>query len=175
MKKYFITAAIFMTGCFCAWGYLAAQSDGEKATEQATPSAKSSLLEIKEPSREDFEHCAKRAVDFMASWSEDQAKTDIALYELFCSREMPPELMNISKYLTQIKAETAYGHPELIAKKSSGGNIIVLYYNYHSDKWLAFFRYDFARTLDKNGEPQQWRCAHFVYGDSPEKVFLPLP
>ena len=68
MKTNIITATMVLTGCLCVWGYLSAQSDGEKATPHAMPPAtqptKFALLEIREPSQEDFEHCAKRAVDF---------------------------------------------------------------------------------------------------------------
>ncbi|MCL2120426.1 MAG: hypothetical protein FWH27_18585 [Planctomycetaceae bacterium] len=172
MKTSIITAAIILTGCFCAWSYIAAQPDGEEATPPATTSPMSSLLEIREPSQEDFEHCAKRAVDFFESWSEDQAKMDIAVHELHGARELPPQTLGMSRQLTQIKAGITYGHPELIAKKSLGENIILLGYRYHTDTWQLFCSYTFARDLDKNGEPQQWYCVNCIYNDTPERDYF---
>jgi len=198
MKSNIITAAIILTGCLCAWGYLAAQSNeasmssvislsedsppidisetmqmmkaltelNETISSALSKSAKSPLLEIKEPSQEDFEHCAQRAVDFMESWSDDQAKNEIVLREFLESCELTPQqtvamntLMNaMSAQLTYLKNENVYGCPELIYKSSFGENVIILYYNYRTDKWPAYCRFGFQRTFDKNGEPQKWRC-----------------
>ena len=172
MKTNIISAAIILTGCLCAYGYLSAQSDGEKTTPPATPASKPVLLEIREPSQEDFDHCAKRAVDFFESWSEDQAKMDISVHELHSIRELPPQMIEMSRQLAQIKSGIKYGISELIAKKSLGENIILLYYHCHTDQWQVFCRYCFVRTLDQNGIPGQWRCAEFNFSDSPE-MFLP--
>jgi hypothetical protein len=138
MKNNIITAVIILTGCVCAWGYLAAQPDGGNATPPAvTTSANNSLLEILEPSQEDFERCAKLAVDFLESISEEQAKTDIALHELFASRELPQQFEIPSQELTRVKnIEKNFGPPKLIGKKSYGENIIVL--NYHLPNGYVF-------------------------------------
>jgi len=183
MKSNVISAAIVLTMCLCAWGYLAAQSDKATGiipsfndpvvvTTFPPPQPISPLLEIREPSQEDFEHCAKRAVDFMASWSDNQAQTDIALHELLENRALSTQDMGVSRFLTQIKADTTYSHPKLIAKKSCGEDIIMLYYMYHTDKGAIFCHFSFTRNLDKNGEPQQWRCVSYNFSDAPERIML---
>jgi len=166
MKTNILTAAMILTGCLCAYGYLSAQSNGI----QTTSSIPSALLEVREPSREDFEHCMKRAVCFFESWSEDQAEMDIAMRELTGVGESTPQLMGMSRQLSQIKSMIPYGHLELVAKKSLGENIIALYYIYHTDKGRICCRFLFARTLDRSGEPGQWQ-AGFQYTDDPD-MFL---
>ena len=177
MKTNILTAVIILTGCLCVWGYLSAQSDGTQATPPVPPAAQSALLEIREPSQEDFEHCAKRAVDFFESWSEDQAKMDIVVQELYSSNELPTHLMIVPRQLAQIKAGIKYGHPELIAKKTFGENVVLLYYVLHTDQGHIqgdiFSRFQFTRTLDSDGNPEQWRCWQFILID-PEMVFSQL-
>jgi len=123
---------------------------------------------LREPSQEDFEHCAKRAMDFMASWSEDQTQMETALREFLETEnyELSPQqtvAMNSTinawaMRLSYIKNETTYGSPELIGKRSLGENVIVLYYNYRTDQGSLYCRFGFERTFDKNGEPLKWRC-----------------
>ena len=169
MKRNMTFAMILLTGCVCAWSYLAAQSNGGNATppEITTPS---SLLEIKEPSHADFELCAKRAVDFMESWSEEQAKMDIAVHELYDTADFPPQLAGMTNQLTYMKKEIAFGRPELITKKSLGENVIVMYYNYCTDKWPMYCRFVFERTFDQNGEPLKWQCRLFVFGSDIDRI-----
>jgi hypothetical protein len=98
---------------------------------------------------------------------------DIAVRELFRDRdfELPPEqILGIARQFAQIKAEIVYGYPELITKKSLGENIVLLYYRYHTDQWQIFSCFEFARNLDKNGEPQHWYCVNNFYSDSPAKI-----
>jgi len=171
MKTNILTAAVILTGCVCAWGYLSAQSDAEKTIgEKAAPTTTSSLLEISEPSQEDFEHCAQRALDFMESWSDDQAKMDTAIRELYDSGELPPQASGMTFQLTHMKKEIAYGCPELIAKKSLGKNVIVMYYNFRTDKWPVYCRFVFERTFDQNGEPLKWQCRLFVFGSNIDQI-----
>jgi len=197
MKSNIITAAIILTGCLCAWGYLAAQSDEgstlsvissiedspsiEKSEamqivkalaelnttlSEYSPSLKSPLMEIKKPSLEDFEHCAKRALDFMESWSEDQVKNDTASQKFLESGELTPqqtvamnkEMTVMTAELTYLKNKITYGCPELIGTRSYGENVIILYYHYRTDKWPVYCRFGFDRTFDQNGEPLKWRC-----------------
>ncbi|MCL2119068.1 MAG: hypothetical protein FWH27_11645 [Planctomycetaceae bacterium] len=159
MQKNIMFAAIILTGCFCVWGYLAAQPDGEIEMS----SVKSSLLEIHEPSLEDFEHCAKLAVNFLESISDDPTKTDIAAHELYDTTELPPQLAAMTGQLTYMKKDIEYGSPELIAKKSLGENVIVMYYNYRTDKAPLYCRFLFDRTFDRNGTPLKWQCRLFVF------------
>jgi len=132
MKSIIITAAIFLTGWFCAWGSLAAQSDGEKSPYAVTP-AKGSLLEIREPLQEDFVHCATRAVDFLEPISNNQTQTDLALQILFSGEapllESTVSLAHMSEAIVNMNSDATFGRPELIAKKSLGANILILYYN----------------------------------------------
>ena len=165
MKKTIITTAIILTGCLCAWGYLAAQLDKETTTP-----AKSSLLEIREPSQEDFEHCAKRAVDFFESISEEQVKTDIAFHDLYGKRELSPDDRRQSMVLTKLKAEIKFARPELTAKNNIGETVIILCYNYITGEGILYSFFFFERTIDQNGELQQWRCLAFNMNGSPEGV-----
>ncbi len=155
-----LLAAAVSAGIFCVWSYLAAQPAGEKES----PAAKKSLLEIKEPSQEDFEHCAKRAVDFLESWSEDQTQMDIAMHELLGVREMDADMKNVSRRLAAERNKIKYGYPKLIAKKSFGENFIVLYYHYQTDGPEVIFRFDFVLPVDQNDVPKQWRCYWFAPG-----------
>jgi len=175
MKSNIITAVIILTGCLCAWGYLAAQSDGEKTTSSAITPATGSLLEIKEPSQEDFEHCAKRAVDFMASWSDNQTQTDLAMQVLFGDAiplELSTPLAHLSEIIVRMKSETTIGRPELIAKKSLGENIVILHYNYLTDKEQVVCRFYFGRILDQSGTPLQWRCVNFAFTADVEEIAI---
>jgi len=167
MKRNVVWAAVILVGMLCAWNYLAAKPMPEEKT-----SPQSKLLEIKEPSQEDFEHCAKRAMDFFESMSADKAQMDIAIYELVGEQEeIPPQMSMVSTQLAHLKNSITYAHPELVSKKSFGENLIVLYYRYHTEKTPFFWRFTFARTLDQNGEPLQWRCG-FNFGDTLE-MFIP--
>jgi len=171
VKSNVIAAAMVLTGCLCAWGWLAAQSDGTQATgiipsfkegvivsSSPPPQPISPLLVIKEPSQEDFEHCAKRAVDLFESISSDPDKTLIALQEFYDTTEEPQSGYQVMiAPLSQIKKEITYGCPELIGKKSLGENVIVLHYNYCTDKWPVYYRIVFERAFDQNGEPLKWQ------------------
>ena len=175
MKTNILAAAVILTGCVCAWGYLSAQSDGEKTIgEKAAPTTTLSLLEIREPTQEDFEHCAKRAVDFMESWSGNQDQTLIAMRELLTKENLSPQEILTSGFLTRVKTETEYGHPKLMLKKSLGEDIIILYYRYHTEGLQIFCQYTFGRNLDENGQPQQWRCINYNFVETPELLwYLP--
>ena len=174
MKTSIITAAIILAGCFCAWSDIAAQPEGEDATPPATTSPMSSLLEIREPSQEDFEHCAKRAVDFFESIGDDQTQTSVALHELFGARELPSEFQGLSKDLSRLKSEiTTFVRHELIAKKSYGENIIALSYYYHSPESPVYAHYTFVRTVDKYNNPLQWKCTRIHFALKVDEI-IPL-
>ena len=180
MKTNIFTAAVILTGCLCAWGYLSAQSDGTLATSPATPAVKSALLEIREPTQEDFEHCAKRAVDFLESISDNQVQTDLAMQILFLSGEAPilesaAPFASMSEAIVSMKNDTTLGRPELIAKKSLGENIIIFYYNYISDKKQVVCRFYFGRILDQHGELRQWQCVNFSMTEDIEQIVLLSP
>ena len=168
MKTNIITAAFILSGCLLVWSYLAAQP----GAETVTPSVKSSLLEIREPSQEDFEHCAKKAVDFFGTWSEDQAKMSIALYELIGAVDDSPVFRSMASQLAFVKSQITYGHLELISQKSVGENIIILCYAYHVDKCPIYNRFVFSRTVDQNGEPESWKCS-FQFSDRIEMIIPP--
>lgn len=170
MKQNVTLAAIVLMGIFCVWSYLSA---GPVSEEKASPRSK--LLEINEPSQADFEHCAKRAVDFFESLSEDQTQMDIAVHELFGVRELPMQLSGMSRQLVQIKNDITFGHPELMSRKPYGENMIVLYYHYHTNKGPLFFRYLFVRTLDQNGDPGHWQCHNINYTSNAETIIQPWP
>ena len=174
MKTNILIAALILTGCICAWGYLAAQSDGENATPATnTTPAKSSLLEIKEPSQGDFEHCAKQAMLFFESINEDQPQMELAVRYLYGDGEIQPQMSMMSNQLARMKKDIAYSSPELIAKKSFGENAIVLYYNYCTDKWPMYCRFLFERTFNPNGIPLKWQCRYFVFGSDIDQIVPP--
>ena len=167
MKRNFTLAMLIFVGMLCAWNYLPAKPAPE---DNAVPQSK--LLEIREPEQADFEHCAKRAVDFFESMSADQTQMDIAMHELYGLRELPPQLSSLSRQLAYLKSDITFGRPKLISKKSFGEDIIVLHYHYHTDKVGLVWCFTFARALDQNGEPLQWRSCGFTFGDTGEK-FIP--
>ena len=168
MKQNVAWAAVIFVGMLCAWNYLAAKPLPEDKT-----SPQSKLLEIKEPSQEDFEHCAKRAMDFFESMSEDQTQMDIAMHELYGIRELPPQLSILSRQLAYLKNDITYGRPKLISQKSYGEDIIILHYHYHTDKWGLVWIFAFQRKLDENGEPLQWNCFNCMYDANLERFILP--
>ena len=167
MKRNITLTIVILMGIFCAWNYLSAELVSENQT-----SPQSGLLEINEPVQADFEHCVKRATDFFESMSADQTQMNLAVFELFGALELTPELFDMSSQSTHIKSAITYGHPELIFKKSTGKNIIVLSYHYHTDKWPVFFHFVFIRSLDQNGELQQWRCFRCNFESSADR-FVP--
>ena len=169
MKRNAIWAAVILVGILCMWNYLAAKPAPEEKT-----SPRSKLLEIKEPSQEDFEHCAKRATDFFESMSADQTQMDIALHELFGTRELPSQLLGISRYMTRMKNEIEHAHPELISKKSHGENIIIFRYHYITNKGPLVFRFIFTRAVDENLEPLQWRCHNIACFETIEEAIPEL-
>jgi len=172
-KSNVISAAMVLTGCLCAWGYLAAQSDGEKTTSPAITPATGSLLEIKEPSQEDFEHCAQRAVDFLESISDNPTETDLAL-QVFFGNDLPLEAMEtlpyVSEAIVHMKREQTFGRPELIAQKNVGANNIILCYTFSSGRFVIYSRFDFWRSVDENGKPQEWTGR--AYNQSPDIDFI---
>lgn len=171
MTKQNITwAAIVLTGIFCVWSYLTVES-----APQEIAATQNKLTEINEPTPADFEHCAKRTVDFFESMSTDQTQMDIAVHDLFGVRELPPQLLGLSRQLTQIKNEITFSHPKLVSKKTYGENMIVLYYHYHTNKYPLFFRYIFMRALDQNGEPGHWQCSTVNYGNDVETAVPSWP
>ena len=169
MKRNVIWAAVILVGILCTWNYLAAKPMPE---EKASPRSK--LLEIKEPEQADFEHCAKHVLGFFESMSEDQTQMDIAMHDLFSTRELPPQLFGVSRHIARLKKDIEYGHPELISQKSCGENIIIFHYHYMTDNGPRIFRYIFIRNVDKNGEPLHWRCLNIAVSDAIEAVISEL-
>ena len=232
MKSNIITAAIILTGCLCAWGYLAAQSDvpyssqfiqtlplpsqtaqpnnppstfaSPQTTYPTNPSITdeppspttgpyyggqpfygsssyqltSPLLVIKEPSLEDFEQCAQRAVGFMESVGSeiDEDKMVNALHELYDMTDLPDYIIDgFAPGLKHLKKEAKnISQSELIARKSFGRNIIILYYHQYTDKWPIFHRFTFERKFDQDGESLKWQCTHYTFYGEMEKVISAL-
>ena len=134
------------------------------------------LLDIKEPSLEDFEHCAKHAVGFLESLGTDQDKMVVAIQELYGTTEVPHQLLNgMTTQLTFMKKEIKnISQPELLAKKSLGGNILILNYQQYTDKWPVFHRFVFERRFDQDGESLKWQCTHFSFHSDTEQAIATL-
>jgi hypothetical protein len=172
MKRNVVWAAVILVGMLCAWNYLAAKPVPE---DKASP--QSNLLEIKEPSQEDFEHCAKRAMDFFESMrGVDQSQMEKPLADLLPEQETGDNIPGMSAVAYQLGLalkETKVGKLELMAKKSFGENMVVLFYHYQTDKNPLFSRFVFVRLMDSNGEPGQWECRRFHFDSSFETVVSP--
>jgi len=166
MKRNMTFVMVLLTGCVCAWSYLAAQSNKE------SPVVNHGTSEIKEPSREDFDFCINRATAFLESISDNPMQTDLALQVLFGeapSLERQMSYSGMSELIVQMKRENEFGPPELVAKRNIGENVIVLYFASPAKppkRWVNFSRVTFTRTSDENGKPQQWVCESFLqHGD----------
>jgi len=146
---------------------------------ETNPPPHHSLLDIREPSRADFEQCARLATAFLESVGgdqDDQNKVVAAIRELYGTTESPSHsiLATASQFAYMKSGSKHISQQELLARKSLGGNIIVLHYHQSTDKWSVFHRFIFEKRFDANGEFSPWRCTQFAFHSNMEQAIATL-